>query len=266
MPWVGSKRPRGDWDSNDPREKAYLALPRKKGETWYGQMHSYWKKRQPNEIDMIGYAKHAAADVAFSNRFLSFLQKSSAVGKKCAFRSALDVGAGIGRVTKKVLSRRVTERVDLMDFSRPLLKKAKKTLKKTFKGNGQASSFFCSGVQDFVPAKGRYDLVWCQGVFQYVSDPDMVRFLRRARAGIRENGLVVVKDFLPGYFGAPAWIEKEPCSYVASHWYGDQHHIRNLKRCEMIFAKAGLKVVLKRIQKKPKPVEMMMFALARADP
>jgi protein N-terminal methyltransferase len=230
----------------------------KKAGTWYSQRLSHWNDTEPTTLSMVG-EKISGADVAFSLKFVDSLKKSR-VGKKCAFRAALDVGAGIGRISRKVLVRKVKERVDLVEHAPKLLQKARAMLK----GKRQASSFFCSGLQDFVPAKGRYDLIWCQWVFQYLTDADMIRFLRRASAGLGENGLMVVKENVS--FSAADSARKGAFSYLNVDPDGDKYHLRNPKRHEDIFSKAGLRVVVKRLQKFSNwEGTMGMYALAPAN-
>lgn len=73
---------------------------------------------------------------------------------------ALDCGAGIGRITKRLLLP-LFNTVDLVDVTQEFLDRAKTYLGSDGKRVG---NFFCSGLQDFVPESGRYDLIWIQWV------------------------------------------------------------------------------------------------------
>lgn len=77
-------------------------------------------------------------------------------GKACA----LDCGAGIGRITKRLLLP-LFKTVDLVDVTQEFLDKAKTYLGEDSKRVG---NYFCSGLQDFVPESGRYDVIWIQWV------------------------------------------------------------------------------------------------------
>ncbi len=50
------------------------------------------------------------------------------------------------------------------------------------------------GLQDFIPENQSFDLVWIQWVAGYLTDADLVKFLRRCKSGLKSGGLIVVKD------------------------------------------------------------------------
>lgn len=77
-------------------------------------------------------------------------------GKGCA----LDCGAGIGRITKRLLLP-LFDMVDMVDVTREFLDEAKRYLGADGKRVG---NYFCQGLQDFVPETGRYDVIWIQWV------------------------------------------------------------------------------------------------------
>ena len=58
----------------------------------------------------------------------------------------------------------------------------------------KVDNYFCSGLQDFVPAQGHYDVIWCQWVVGQLRDEHLVKFFTRCKDGIAENGLIVLKD------------------------------------------------------------------------
>ena len=85
---------------------------------------------------------------------------------------ALDCGAGIGRITKHLLTK-VTQsdespldlvhlqhfqRVDLLEQDKHFLEKAVEYLD----GNNRVGSLFCSGLQNFDFVPETYDVIWCQ--------------------------------------------------------------------------------------------------------
>lgn len=73
---------------------------------------------------------------------------------------ALDCGAGIGRISKRLLLP-LFKTVDLVDVTQEFLDKAKTYLGEEGKRVG---NYFCRGLQDFVPETGRYDVIWIQWV------------------------------------------------------------------------------------------------------
>ena len=73
---------------------------------------------------------------------------------------ALDCGAGIGRITKRLLLP-LFQTVDLVDVTQEFLDQARTYLGEESKRVGH---YFCTGLQDFVPEPGRYDVIWIQWV------------------------------------------------------------------------------------------------------
>merc|ERR1712167_313633 len=96
---------------------------------------------------------------------------------------ALDVGAGIGRVTKNVLLK-CFAKADLLEADANFTAKARVNV-----ASENLENIFTSGMEDFMPAKGRYSLVWIQWCIIYLTDDDLVAFLRRCAEGLAPGGL-----------------------------------------------------------------------------
>lgn len=73
---------------------------------------------------------------------------------------ALDCGAGIGRITKRLLLP-LFRTVDLVDVTQEFLDKARSYLGEEAK---RVENYFCCGLQDFQPQPERYDVIWIQWV------------------------------------------------------------------------------------------------------
>ncbi|CAJ0936434.1 unnamed protein product [Ranitomeya imitator] len=54
--------------------------------------------------------------------------------------------------------------------------------------------YYCCGLQDFVPEANHYDVIWIQWVIGHLTDSHLVDFLTRCKAGLRPNGIIVIKD------------------------------------------------------------------------
>ena len=96
--------------------------------------------------------------------------------------SLLDCGAGIGRVSKRLLLPLFRE-VDLIEQNPLFLERSQEYLVsqsellvttghfylqgEAFKRVGKS---YPLGLQEFVPEEGRYDLVWCQWVLSHLRD------------------------------------------------------------------------------------------------
>lgn len=208
------------------------------GEAWYRRTLDYWEKRKPTVHEMSGGGVQRR-DVAFSRAFLDRLKRSRA-GRQCDFAAALDVGAGIGRVTRAVLLQHVSRRVDLLEPVKALLAQARKD----FRGEARVQGFLCESSQKFRPARRAYDLVWCQWTLMYLADVDLVAFFKRIAKGLRAGGLIVVKENvelpkqnLGGHGGK---------SYEDTAAHGGV--VRIPRHYEDIFKRAGLQIVMKRMQ------------------
>ena len=156
---------------------------------------------------------------------------------------ALDVGAGIGRVTSDTLLHLISD-VVLLEPVESLIQTAisrgkasatignASTQKKKWKGiaDGSKSVTFLQGtLQECDPANptktatflGRvgytppvpdddsgFDVVWCQWCLTYMSDTDLIAFFKRSQAALRKEGqgVIVVKENVckDGEGGVPA--------------------------------------------------------------
>ena len=48
-------------------------------------------------------------------------------------------------------------------------------------GATKIGHLICSGLQDFTPSDGAYDVIWCQWVLGHLTDEDLVAFFKRAK-------------------------------------------------------------------------------------
>ena len=131
-------------------------------------------------------------DIEHSQRLLDAVR---AAHPQLLMRSALDVGAGVGRVSKGVLLRRC-ERVALLEPCERWLKQARRYL-----GNKRAQrcTFLCTALQDFAaaPPAATYDVVWVQWTLQYLVDAHVVAALRGLAASLTAYGVLVLKENRP---------------------------------------------------------------------
>ena len=160
---------------------------------------------------------------------------------------ALDCGAGIGRISKHLLTKHFSK-VDLVEQNRIFLEKAKDYLK----DSEQAGTLFCCGLQNFVPEQNHYDIIWCQWVLGHLTDDHLVEFFQRCLNGLKSNGFVIVKENVTS--SGETEMDDEDSSVT-----------RPLALLKDIFVKAGMEIIKEFDQKKmPQGLyPVKMFALKR---
>ncbi|KAF6126134.1 N-terminal Xaa-Pro-Lys N-methyltransferase 1 [Phyllostomus discolor] len=156
---------------------------------FYSKAELYWKEVPPTVDGMLGgYGHISSIDLGSSRKFLQrFLREGpNKTGTSCA----LDCGAGIGRITKRLLLP-LFRVVDMVDVTEDFLVKAKTYLGEEGK---RVRNYFCCGLQDFSPEPESYDVIWIQWVIGHLTDQHLAEFLRRCKRGLRPNGIIVIKD------------------------------------------------------------------------
>lgn len=140
---------------------------------FYNAGKEYWEKVSPTVDGMLGgFAFISAADIKGSKQFLKQLFHSKCPPGKAY---ALDCGAGIGRVSKFLLTD-VFEKVDMVEQNPSFLEQAKSYLGE--KRLERIGEFFQMGLQDFFPEKRKYDVIWIQWVLGHLTDEDLITFLK----------------------------------------------------------------------------------------
>jgi len=155
---------------------------------YYNKAADYWQNVTPTIDGMLGgFAKISHIDVDGSSKFLKQLFKSE---PPCPGKArALDCGAGIGRITKHLLTKHF-EVVDLVEQDKHFLEKAKEYLA----GCERVGQLFCAGLQNFAFTPATYDVIWCQWVLGHLTDDHLVDFFNRCITGLKKGGMLVVKE------------------------------------------------------------------------
>lgn len=162
---------------------------------FYSRAEEYWRQTSPTVDGMLGgYGHISSIDIAASRKFLlRFLDKGEGGGGsgKTGRGRALDCGAGIGRITKRLLLP-LFRCVDLVDVTPGFLERAKAHLGP--EASSRVGNFYCCGLQDFCFGDETYDVVWIQWVIGHLTDEHLVGFLARCRGALRPGGVVCIKD------------------------------------------------------------------------
>lgn len=187
---------------------------------------TFWQYQAATVSGMLdGFEAVDPVDVKTSKAFIDEIWPSQRAG-----HSVLDIGAGIGRVTKRVLIPAGFTEVDLLDSSRRFLEESHK-----FVGHPALKETYCTPMNkfDFCQGKRKWSMIWVQWVAIYLPDHDFIKFFRSACENLRDdpNACVVLKENIIAE-DKPAIVDKSDASVTRSGFH--------LKR---LWAEAGVEVV-----------------------
>jgi protein N-terminal methyltransferase len=161
---------------------------------WYDKASDWYEGHCPPTVDGVlgGFGSISEIDLTGSNGFLKELRKKQP-SLDWTMGAACECGAGIGRVTKGLLLDLGVTHVDIVESSSRLLCAAPDYI-----GEEAAAKcrFFCSGLQDWTPPARHYSIIWVQWVLCYLTDDDIVAFLKRCGEGLLEDskGVIILKE------------------------------------------------------------------------
>ena len=154
----------------------------------YEKASLYWSKVECSDNGMLGgLVQVNELDIEDSKEFIKKIELLSTI-PTISMRTCLDCGAGIGRVTKHLLSDKY-ETVDLVESNAKFLHHAKTI---NLKGLN-VSEYYCSSLHIFEFSKN-YDCIWIQWVSSQLFNEDYICFLQRCTDALHENGIIVVKE------------------------------------------------------------------------
>ncbi|XP_047936290.1 N-terminal Xaa-Pro-Lys N-methyltransferase 2 isoform X2 [Anser cygnoides] len=155
---------------------------------FYARAKHFYQEVPATEEGMMGdYIELSNIDVESSREFLR--KFVGGVGKAGTNR-ALDCGSGIGRISKHVLLP-VFKSVELVDMMENFLAEVPNYLQGK---EDRVEMYYCKSLQEFTPAPQRYDVIWIQWVSGYLTDKDLLKFLIRCQNGLKDNGVIILKD------------------------------------------------------------------------
>jgi len=169
---------------------------------WYKTGYDYWENESncPATVDGVlgGFAQISKRDLDGSANFVRYLKSTIRPELKLTVDEndgsptrACECGAGIGRVSKGLILPLGLSQCDLVEPSPRLIASAPDYLGDKFSSKCR---YFCTGLQDFQPKEQYYDIIWIQWVIGYLTDGDLVEFLKRCAVALRKGGVVVIKD------------------------------------------------------------------------
>ncbi|CAG4982898.1 unnamed protein product [Parnassius apollo] len=154
---------------------------------FYKNAANYWAKVPATVNGVLGGFGHISdIDIGGSRTFLNHLLSLQDPPNT---NIALDCGAGIGRVSKKLLIS-YFNKVDLVEQDEKFINTAKKIIGED---NAKLGTIYNLSLQHFKPEK-MYDIIWCQWILGYLNDYDLINFLIRCSKSLTTNGLIIVKE------------------------------------------------------------------------
>ena len=146
----------------------------------------YWETTPTTYDKAAGtYAEGQAIEIEDSFKTLSYLKEHLNV----SFGRAADCGAGVGRVSTNLLTKKF-KTVDLFERSHQNLAFAKKSLA----GNPHVGEFVLGDLKQ-VEFDHKYDVIWVQLVSGFFDDDQFVAFYKKCARSLTPNGVVVFKDY-----------------------------------------------------------------------
>ncbi|KAL2197671.1 alpha-N-methyltransferase NTM1 [Corynascus similis CBS 632.67] len=190
----------------------------------------YWEGVDATVNGMLGGIPHVSrVELRGSRNFLAKLGIGSKPGQRIA-ASALEGGAGIGRVTEGLLLNGIAQQVDVIE---PIAK-----FTNQLQGKPGVRDIFNMGLEDWRPTEGvQYDLIWVQWCVGHLTDDQLVQFLVRCKTTLNsDEGVIVVKE-------NNSTIGRDEFDDVDSSVTRDDGTFRR------IFTEAGLRLVQTELQK-----------------
>lgn len=154
--------------------------------TWYTRAKGWYEENCSSTIDGVlgGIGYISDRDLRGSRQFLKQLALPEGKGVAC------ECGAGIGRVTKGLLLD-FADQCDLVESSSRLLFSAPEHI-----GDAQSHRcrFYCEALQNWNPVSNKYSIIWIQWALCYLTDYDIVQFLKRCADSLVDEGWIILKE------------------------------------------------------------------------
>ncbi len=105
----------------------------------------------------------------------------------------MDFGAGIGRVTKNLLSQ-ICDQVDLLEPVENFVVRMNDELS-VLKQKGKIGKILQISMQNWVPEEPqKYTLLWCQWCCGHLTDQDFLKWMDNCRIALKNGGVLIVKE------------------------------------------------------------------------
>lgn len=205
----------------------------------YDDAISYWLS-VPASVNGVlgGFGEQTPvpkADIIGSGTFLRKL-KTRMECSPGTEKLTIDMGAGIGRITRDLLWK-VSDRCDLLEPVKPFVAQMENELAGVAQ-KGKLGDIYPIGMQEWQcdPNKlGKYWLVWCQWCVGQLPDDELVKLWARCKEALMPNGTLIVKENI-----APVEDVFDPTDLSVT---------RTDAKFRQLFELAGYKLIASELQK-----------------
>jgi len=162
---------------------------------WYAANLLWWESGYGGTTDdeaMIGDCD-GESDALIGLEFLDKVLKKRPLTK---ISSALDCGAGVGRITKFILSKRCHGNITLIEANMHWSERSRVYLGRKRAANCQFINANLLDLSRHIPVKSM-DLIWIQWCLQYLTDNDAIQVLATVQQCLTQHGIIIIKENKP---------------------------------------------------------------------
>lgn len=163
-------------------------------EQWYAANLSWWESGYGGSTDDESMIGDTDGEIEAMNG-LAFLDRIIVSSPSLKLNTSFDCGAGVGRITKHVLSKRF-KHVTLLEANAHWSVRSRAYLGRKRANQCQFINDKLENLEKILPSKS-VDLIWFQWCLQYVTDLDAISILAVAGRGLTTNGLIILKENKP---------------------------------------------------------------------
>ncbi|CZT22635.1 related to putative methyltransferase [Ramularia collo-cygni] len=193
---------------------------------------AYWSSTPATVSGVLGgYPQVSRVDLQGSANFFGKLRRTSKHFPKTSGKltRAVDCGAGVGRITKGLLS----EIAQVVDIVEPV-----KSFTDEVKDEGCVGKIYNVGLEGWKP-EYTYDLIWNQWCVGQLTDVQLVAYLKTLPAFLNEGGWIIVKENMSNHHLGEDVFDPDDSSVT-----------RTDVKFRKIFEDAGLKLLATEVQKR----------------
>lgn len=167
--------------------KAYLYSNK---EAWYSLTKSHWEKCEGTDKGMLGgNIELNNIDIKESKKLIEDLIEKKFLNKN----SLLELGAGIGRVTKNLL-KDYFEEIYILEQDKSFCEKAKSELKDFSNIKGIINSSMQNTFNNSEIKDKKFSCIWIQWCIENIDDNDLVYLLSHCKLHLEDKGVVIIKE------------------------------------------------------------------------